>query len=120
MSYYLRRGAIPHKRHTQFRRADGELHHEEVMGIHGFAGIQSILYHLRPPTQIRQVETLANTARLTMLGEVASTLAHELNQPLTAIASYNAGIANSLAKLGVQDELVCGALKRLGQRAGAP
>ncbi|MFN3861778.1 MAG: sensor histidine kinase [Roseateles sp.] len=65
----------------------------------------------------RQVETLAHNARLTMLGEVASTLAHELNQPLTAIASYNAGISNSLAKLGVQDELVLGALARLGQQA---
>ncbi|MFG6433725.1 sensor histidine kinase [Roseateles sp. LYH14W] len=65
----------------------------------------------------REVETLAHNARLTMLGEVASTLAHELNQPLTAIASYNAGITNSLAKLGVQDELVLGALQRLGQQA---
>ncbi len=65
----------------------------------------------------RQVETLAHNARLTMLGEIASTLAHELNQPLTAIASYGAGITNSLAKLGVQDELVLGALQRLGQQA---
>ena len=65
----------------------------------------------------RQVETLANNARLTMLGEIASTLAHELNQPLTAIASYGAGLTNSLAKLGVKDELVCGALQRLGQQA---
>ena len=65
----------------------------------------------------RQVETLAHNARLTMLGEVASTLAHELNQPLTAIASYGAGLSNSLAKLGVQDELVLGALQRLGQQA---
>lgn len=65
----------------------------------------------------RQGETLAHNARLTMLGEVASTLAHELNQPLTAIASYGAGITNSLAKLGVQDELVLGALQRLGQQA---
>ncbi len=65
----------------------------------------------------REVETLAHNARLTMLGEVASTLAHELNQPLTAIASYGAGISNSLAKLGVQDELVRGALQRLGQQA---
>ncbi len=65
----------------------------------------------------REVETLAHNARLTMLGEVASTLAHELNQPLTAIASYTAGVSNSLAKLGVQDELVCGALQRLGQQA---
>ena len=56
MTYYYKLGQIPHKRHTQYRQADGTLHHEEVMGIHGFAGIQSILYHLRPPTQIRQVE----------------------------------------------------------------
>ncbi|MCF8206593.1 MAG: PAS domain S-box protein [Methylotenera sp.] len=65
----------------------------------------------------RQIETLAHNARLTMLGEVASTLAHELNQPLTAIASYGAGLSNSLEKLGVQDELVRGALQRLGQQA---
>lgn len=55
MTYYYKLGQIPHKRHTQFRKADGTLHHEELMGIHGFAGIQSILYHLRPPTAIRQV-----------------------------------------------------------------
>ncbi len=47
MSYCLRRGEVPHKRHTQFRRPDGSLYHEEVMGIHGFAGIQSLLYHPR-------------------------------------------------------------------------
>ncbi len=56
MTYYYELGSIPHKRHTQFRQPDGSLYHEELMGIHGFAGIQSILYHLRPPTQIRQVE----------------------------------------------------------------
>ncbi len=55
MTYYLKLGEIPHKRHTQFRQPDGSLYHEEVMGIHGFAGIQSILYHLRPPTRVREV-----------------------------------------------------------------
>ncbi|MDT9000833.1 PAS domain S-box protein [Paucibacter sp. APW11] len=65
----------------------------------------------------RQIETLAHNARLTMLGEVASTLAHELNQPLTAIASYNAGIINSLARLGIDDAPVRGALQRLGEHA---
>jgi homogentisate 1,2-dioxygenase len=55
MSYYYRLGDIPHKRHTQFRGPEGELRHEEVMGIHGFAGIQSILYHLHPPTRVREV-----------------------------------------------------------------
>ena len=54
MTYYFKMGDMPHKRHTQFRQADGSLYHEEVMGIHGFAGIQSILYHLRPPTAVRR------------------------------------------------------------------
>jgi homogentisate 1,2-dioxygenase len=57
MTFYYKLGEIPHKRHTQFRQPDGSLYHEEVMGIHGFAGIQSILYHVRPPTQVRRVET---------------------------------------------------------------
>nr|WP_316643953.1 PAS domain S-box protein [uncultured Roseateles sp.] len=65
----------------------------------------------------RQNETLAHHARLTMLGEVASTLAHELNQPLSAIASYNAGIINSVNKHAQPDPVVLGALERLGQQA---
>ncbi len=56
MTYYYKLGEIPHKRHTQFRQPDGSLYHEEAMGIHGFAGIQSILYHLRAPTQVCRVE----------------------------------------------------------------
>lgn len=55
MSYYYRLGQIARKRHTQFRQPNGELYHEEVMGIHGFAGIQSILYHIHPPTRVARV-----------------------------------------------------------------
>lgn len=57
MTYYVRLGDIPHKRHTQFRKPDGTLYHEEVMGIHGFAGVQSILYHLYPPTAVTAINT---------------------------------------------------------------
>jgi homogentisate 1,2-dioxygenase len=58
MTYYYKLGKIPHKRHTQFRKSDGSLHHEELIGIRGFSGIQSLLYHLHPPTQgkLLQVE----------------------------------------------------------------
>ena len=56
MSYYYKLGRIPHKRHTQFRKPDGSLYHEELMGIHGFVGNKSLLYHLRPPTDVRQIE----------------------------------------------------------------
>ena len=59
MTYYHKLGEVARKRHTQFRQPDGSLYHEEVMGIHGFAGVQSILYHLRPPTAIRRVGTVA-------------------------------------------------------------
>lgn len=55
MTYYYKLGEVARKRHTQFRQPDGSLYHEEVMGIHGFAGSQSILYHLRPPTAVRRV-----------------------------------------------------------------
>lgn len=54
MTYYYTMGNIPHKRHVQFRQEDGSLYHEEVMGINGFSGIQSILYHIHPPTAVRR------------------------------------------------------------------
>src|SRR5262249_5278006 len=58
MTYYYKLGQIPHKRHTQFRQPDGSLYHEELMGLHGFSGVESLLYHVRPPTQIRRTEVL--------------------------------------------------------------
>ena len=48
----------------------------------------------------------AAQARLTTLGEVASALAHQLNQPLTAIAGYNAGVLRSLQDAGYADAVV--------------
>ena len=42
---------------------------------------------------------LARLARLNELGEMASTLAHELNQPLAAIANYVQGCTRLLKKL---------------------
>ncbi len=65
----------------------------------------------------RQIETLATQARLTTLGEVASALAHQLNQPLTAIAGYNAGVLRSLERDGYADAAVLDAVRRLGEQA---
>jgi two-component system sensor histidine kinase DctS len=45
----------------------------------------------------QQEERLQATSRLITMGEMASTLAHELNQPLAAITSYNSGCLNRLA-----------------------
>jgi two-component system sensor histidine kinase DctS len=44
----------------------------------------------------QQQERLQTTVRLVTMGEMASSLAHELNQPLAAIASYTTGCINLL------------------------
>jgi two-component system sensor histidine kinase DctS len=44
----------------------------------------------------RQYERLQATSRLITVGEMASTMAHELNQPLAAISSYVTGCLNQL------------------------
>ena len=44
----------------------------------------------------QQQEKLESSARLASMGEIASTLAHELNQPLAAISSYTTGALNLL------------------------
>jgi homogentisate 1,2-dioxygenase len=53
MPFYHRMGDVPKKRHTTFYKPNGELYREQVMGTKGFSGIQSILYHHHPPTQVR-------------------------------------------------------------------
>lgn len=68
-----------------------------------------------------QQEQLEATARLVTMGEMASSLAHELNQPLSAITSYSAGCLNAL-KAGRYDEQqftdILGKINHQGQRAG--
>jgi PAS domain S-box-containing protein len=44
----------------------------------------------------QQEEKMQFSSRLTTMGEMASSLAHELNQPLAAISNYCTGIANRL------------------------
>ena len=56
MPYYQQLGSIPHKRHTQFRQPDASLYHEELIGMEGFSGEHSLLYHRRPPTEIESVK----------------------------------------------------------------
>ena len=52
MPYYRSVGEIPRKRHTQFRRPDGGLYAEELMGQEGFSTDSALLYHRHAPTAI--------------------------------------------------------------------
>jgi two-component system sensor histidine kinase DctS len=69
----------------------------------------------------QQQERLQATARLATVGEMASLLSHELNQPLAAIASYAGGSLNLLddasSPLAVDREMLKQALTRIAEQA---
>jgi homogentisate 1,2-dioxygenase len=52
MPYYRCIGELPPKRHTQFRRPDGRLYHEELMGAEGFSSDSALLYHAQVPSAV--------------------------------------------------------------------
>ena len=58
MPIYHTMGQIPRKRHIAFRRPDGGLYAEELMGHEGFTGTSSLLYHTHPPTTVKSVRRL--------------------------------------------------------------
>ncbi len=66
-------------------------------------------------------ERLQATARLATVGEMASLLSHELNQPLAAISSYATGSMNLLQGGALHDpqlsETLSSAIQRIGQQA---
>src|SRR5216684_718291 len=55
MPFYQRLGDVPRKRHIQFRE-NGTLLTEEVMGLEGFTGNESILYHLQSPCRVMKLD----------------------------------------------------------------
>lgn len=69
----------------------------------------------------QQQERLQATARLATVGEMASLLSHELNQPLAAIASYASGSMNLLEDGTAPDpadrEMLRQAMARIAEQA---
>ena len=55
MAFYRSVGAVPAKRHTQFRQPDGSLYAEELMGEEGFSADSSLLYHSGIPSAVAAV-----------------------------------------------------------------
>ncbi len=69
----------------------------------------------------RQAEKAQFTSRLITMGEMASTVAHELNQPLAAISNYCSGMISRVQNGNFDNEQLVGALEktsRQAQRAG--
>ncbi len=55
MPHYFSLGKIPSKRHTQFRKPNGELYAEELVSTHGFSSVYSLIYHCYPPTMVKEI-----------------------------------------------------------------
>lgn len=53
MPFYYKLGSIPPKRHTQFRKANGELYAEELVSTEGFSSNYSLVYHCYAPTLVK-------------------------------------------------------------------
>ena len=58
MPIYHQLGRMPKKRHVAFRKEDGGIHYEELVGNQGFTGPSSLLYHLRLPTAVKSVRPI--------------------------------------------------------------
>ncbi len=57
MPIYHKLGRLPAKRHVAFRKDDGSIYYEHLMGNLGFTGLQSLLYTVRRPTTVKSVTT---------------------------------------------------------------
>ncbi|MES2834546.1 MAG: PAS domain S-box protein [Pseudomonadota bacterium] len=68
--------------------------------------------------RLQELQTeLVHISRLTAMGEMASALAHELNQPLSAIANYLKGSKRLLASGDGDTERVLEAIDKAGDQA---
>lgn len=61
MPYYHKLGAIPPKRHIQFRQPDGSLYKEELFSTIGFDSIYTNAYHINSPAKIREISPEVET-----------------------------------------------------------
>jgi two-component system, LuxR family, sensor histidine kinase DctS len=116
-------------RETVFVRKDGErfpvMIYEAplINGVGQQTGWMSATVDLSEQRRIedlsrQQQERLQATARLATVGEMASLLSHELNQPLAAIASYASGSLNLLETPDAGDhDMMKQALTRIAEQA---
>lgn len=81
-------------------RENGEVVRDEHGHTIGMKGtVQDITERIAAESQLKLLrDEMAHVARLGMLGELAAGIAHELNQPLAAIANYAFAVESRLAR----------------------
>lgn len=60
MPIYHKLGNVPPKRHTQFRKPNGDLYCEQLFGTIGFDGMSSLSYHVHRPTMVKAIGEAKN------------------------------------------------------------
>ncbi len=118
----------PFHGHTTNYRKDGKPFHLEwhiapvrdaFGAITHWVSIQRDITELRRQEQLQREHQaeLAHVARLSTMGEMASGLAHELNQPLAAISNYISGCLRRFDRGQVDEAQLLDALRRAGQQS---
>jgi two-component system sensor kinase FixL len=96
--------------------AVGEMRIDEGRFFTGF--VRDLTERQQTETRLQELQTeLVHVSRLTALGEMASSLAHELNQPLSAIANFLKGSKMLLERENVPHERVAHAVDRAAEEA---
>lgn len=96
--------------------AVGEMRLPEGRFFTGF--VRDLTERQETEARLQELQSeLVHISRLTAMGEMASALAHELNQPLSAIANYLKGSSKLLASPNLQQERVRDAVDRAAEQA---
>jgi len=85
-------------------------------GIRGIASDLTKLRQAEDEARARQAE-LAHVLRVSTMGEMASGLAHEINQPLAAIVNYARGCTRRLQSDGQTSPSLLTALEKIAEEA---
>ena len=56
MPLYHKLGNIPPKRHTVFKKPNGDHYYEQLFGTVGFDGMSTNMYHEHRPTQVKEIK----------------------------------------------------------------
>jgi PAS domain S-box-containing protein len=108
----------------QFARADGRTMSVEhrgaanvVPGLH-LVDCRDVTESKHAAEVIQEQRNhLAHVQRVTTLGQMASVLAHEINQPLGAISNYAGGLSLALRKTSIPNPNLLETLEQINQQA---
>jgi len=82
MPFYHQLGKIPHKRHTTFRKPNGDLYYEQLFGTEGFSGMASLLYHVHRPTMVSHIANARDISpKIAVKANMTSRMFHGFKAP---------------------------------------